>query len=99
MADVKDYPSFVPWCSGARIQREDQREIIADLEIGFGRQLVEPAEHAFEHGYRDDHTERLAAYWAEALGGPTLYSNAYGSETSGSRDTRNLQVSGQRSAA
>jgi len=36
VADVKDYPSFVPWCSGARIHREDQREIIADLEIGFG---------------------------------------------------------------
>jgi coenzyme Q-binding protein COQ10 len=36
VADVKDYPSFIPWCSGARIQREDQREIIADLVIGFG---------------------------------------------------------------
>ena len=36
VADVKDYPSFVPWCSGTRIHREDQREIIADLEIGFG---------------------------------------------------------------
>ena len=27
---------FVPWCSGARIHREDEREIIADLVIGFG---------------------------------------------------------------
>ena len=36
VADVKDYPSFVPWCSGARIHREDPLEIIADLEIGFG---------------------------------------------------------------
>lgn len=36
VADVKDYPSFVPWCSAARIHREDQREIIADLVIGFG---------------------------------------------------------------
>lgn len=36
VADVKDYPSFVPWCSGARIRREDQQEIIADLVIGFG---------------------------------------------------------------
>jgi coenzyme Q-binding protein COQ10 len=24
VADVKDYPLFVPWCSGARIRREDQ---------------------------------------------------------------------------
>jgi coenzyme Q-binding protein COQ10 len=36
VAGVKDYPSFVPWCTGARIHREDQREIIADLDIGFG---------------------------------------------------------------
>jgi coenzyme Q-binding protein COQ10 len=36
VADVKDYPLFVPWCGGARIQREDQREIIAELVIGFG---------------------------------------------------------------
>jgi hemoglobin len=28
------------------------------------------------------HSERLAAYWAEALGGPTTYSDAYGDETS-----------------
>ena len=36
VADVKDYPSFVPWCSAARIRSEDPQEIIADLEIGFG---------------------------------------------------------------
>ena len=36
VADVKDYPSFVPWCSGARVLREDPKEIIADLIIGFG---------------------------------------------------------------
>jgi hemoglobin len=38
--------------------------------------------HAFSHGFRPDHTERLAAYWAEALGGPTRYSDRYGDETS-----------------
>jgi ribosome-associated toxin RatA of RatAB toxin-antitoxin module len=32
--DVKDYPSFVPWCNGAHVRREDQRKIIADLIIG-----------------------------------------------------------------
>jgi len=30
----------------------------------------EVVSHAFSHGYRPDHTERLAAYWGEALGGP-----------------------------
>jgi hemoglobin len=38
--------------------------------------------HAFSHGYRPDHSERLAAYWAEALGGPPMYSRRYGDETS-----------------
>jgi hemoglobin len=38
--------------------------------------------HAFRHGVRPDHTRRLAAYWAEALGGPTSYSGNFGDETS-----------------
>ena len=38
--------------------------------------------HAFSHGFHPQHTERLAAYWAEALGGPSLYSESYGDETS-----------------
>jgi hemoglobin len=42
----------------------------------------EEVSHAFSHGYRPDHSERLAAYWAEALGGPLLYSPRYGGETS-----------------
>jgi hemoglobin len=42
----------------------------------------EVVSHAFNHGYHPQHTERLAAYWAEALGGPTTYSNRYGDETS-----------------
>jgi hemoglobin len=38
--------------------------------------------HAFSHGFHPRHTERLTAYWAEALGGPTTYSDTYGDETS-----------------
>jgi hemoglobin len=37
--------------------------------------------HAFSHGYHPDHTRRLAAYWAEALGGPPAYSDHFGDET------------------
>ena len=36
VANVRDYPSFVPWCTGARIHRDSPQEIIAELEIGFG---------------------------------------------------------------
>lgn len=38
--------------------------------------------HAFSHGFHPQHTERLAAYWAEALAGPAAYSGSYGDETS-----------------
>src|SRR3954466_2567905 len=38
--------------------------------------------HAFSHGFHPQHTERLAAYWAEALGGPPVYTGSYGDETS-----------------
>ena len=37
--------------------------------------------HAFSHGFHRQHVERLAAYWAEALGGPRTYSESYGDET------------------
>jgi hemoglobin len=47
------------------------RRVMADEEVG----------HAFSHGFRPDHVERLAAYWAEALGGPSRYSESYGDET------------------
>lgn len=42
----------------------------------------EVVSHAFSHGFHPDHSRRLAAYWAEALGGPPDYSGAYGDETS-----------------
>ena len=42
----------------------------------------EVVSHAFSHGFHPQHTERLAAYWAEALGGPPMYSDRYGDETS-----------------
>jgi hemoglobin len=42
----------------------------------------EVVSHAFSHGFRPDHSQRLAAYWVEALGGPATYSKDYGDETS-----------------
>jgi hemoglobin len=42
----------------------------------------EMVSHAFSHGFHPQHSERLAAYWAEVLGGPTTYSDIYGDETS-----------------
>lgn len=44
------------------------------------RALQDPVvSHAFSHpGQHPQHVERLAAYWAEMLGGPTLYSDTIG---------------------
>jgi hemoglobin len=42
----------------------------------------EEVSHAFSHGYHPQHSERLAAYWAEALGGPPAYSGGLGDESS-----------------
>jgi hemoglobin len=46
------------------------------------RCLADPiVSHAFSHGYHPDHTARLAAYWAEALGGPQTYTRSVASES------------------
>ena len=46
------------------------------------RCLADPiVSHAFSHGYHPQHTERLAAYWAEALGGPPAYTSSLGDES------------------
>ena len=42
----------------------------------------EVVSHAFSHGFHPQHTDRLAAYWAEALGGPDGYTETFGDETS-----------------
>ena len=42
----------------------------------------EVVSHAFSHGFHPEHSERLAAYWAEALGGPAGYSGRCGDQTS-----------------
>jgi hemoglobin len=54
-----------------RLARAWHARVMADEEVS----------HAFSHGYHPQHTERLAAYWAEALGGPDRYSQHFGDET------------------
>ncbi|KGN36689.1 group II truncated hemoglobin [Knoellia subterranea] len=46
------------------------------------RVMADPVvSHAFSHGFRADHTERLAAYLGEALGGPQTYTKSMGTES------------------
>jgi len=45
------------------------------------RCLADPVmSHPFSHGGHPEHLERLAAYWAEALGGPPAYTGGLGDE-------------------
>jgi hemoglobin len=37
--------------------------------------------HPFSQGVNPDHIERLAAYWAEVFGGPALYSESHGGQS------------------
>ena len=52
------------------------------LAMAWHRRVLadEVVSHAFSHGFHPEHIERLAAYWAEALGGPTFYSDGYGGD-------------------
>ena len=36
VADVSQYPRFLPWCAAARIRSQSATEMVADLTIGFG---------------------------------------------------------------
>ncbi len=50
------------------------------------RCLADPVvSHAFSHGYHPQHSERLAAYWAEALGGPPVFTGTISDETTVTR--------------
>jgi hemoglobin len=68
------------------------------------RCLQEPVvSHAFSHpGQHPQHLERLAAYWAETLGGPSLYSETMGDHShalrlhSGHGDHEDMDTRAQR---
>jgi len=65
------YEAAGGWGAVLRLAEAWHERVLAD----------EIVSHAFRHGFEPNHTERLAAYWAEALGGPTTYSDRYGNES------------------
>ena len=36
VADVGKYPQFLPWCVGSRVRSHTDKDLVADLTIGFG---------------------------------------------------------------
>src|SRR5262249_2657751 len=59
------------------------RKAFLDLAHAWhARCLADPVvSHAFSHGYHPQHVERLASYWAEALGGSSDYTDSIGNES------------------
>ncbi len=55
VADVAKYPSFLPWCVGARIRSHVGNELVADLTIGFGP-------------FRESFTSRVTLFPQDATG-------------------------------
>lgn len=37
VADVRSYPQFLPWIIATRIRRDDEREMVADVLVGFDK--------------------------------------------------------------
>jgi len=59
VADVGKYPSFLPWCAGARIRSHVGNDLVADLTIGFGP-------------FRESFTSRVTLFPPDATGGCSI---------------------------
>ena len=75
VADVADYPKFLPWTAAARIRsvedRGDHREMLADLVISFkvfresfgSRVLLWDADRRIETAYLDGPFKHMESVW------------------------------------
>jgi coenzyme Q-binding protein COQ10 len=67
VADVRRYPEFLPWCVAARIVSHSEKELVADLTIGF---------KLFRESFRSHVTlERPDHIHVRYLNGPFRYLN------------------------
>jgi hemoglobin len=68
------------------------RQAFLDLAHAWhARCLADPiVSHAFSHGYHPQHSERLGAYWAEALGGPPDYTECHKGNRAGPAERDDL---------
>jgi hemoglobin len=65
---------------GSVFEAAGGQQAILDLARAWHRRCMEDpvVSHAFSHGTHPQHVDRLAAYWAEALGGPAGYAGTFG---------------------
>src|ERR1019366_820490 len=67
VADVGQYPKFLPWCIGARVRSRSETGLIADLTIGFG-----PFRESFTSRVTLDRPQRILVRYEN---GPFRYLN------------------------
>ena len=67
VADVAKYPQFLPWCVGARVRSKTEKEVVADLTIGYG-----PFRESFTSRVNLKHPERIDVRYEK---GPFKYLN------------------------
>ncbi len=67
VADVGQYPRFLPWCIGARVRSRTETELVADLTIGFG-----PFRESFTSRVTLDHPHKIRVRYEN---GPFRYLN------------------------
>ena len=67
VADVGKYPQFLPWCIAARVRSRTERELVADLTIGFG-----PFRETFASRVTLDRPQRVKVRYEK---GPFRYLN------------------------
>ena len=65
--DVAKYPLFLPWCVAARIRSRTERELVADLTIGYG-----PFRESFTSKVTPSHPGRIDVQYEK---GPFKYLN------------------------
>lgn len=81
VADVGQYPAFLPWCVGATVKSRTATDLTADLVIGFG-----PFREGFTSHVELDRPHRLVVRYEK---GPFRYLN---NQWSFSSDPRGCQV-------
>jgi len=71
VANVQDYPQFLPWCMGARIRERGENFLVADLIIGFkmfrerftSRVKLDPTKQRIDVAYTDGPFKYLRNHW------------------------------------
>jgi coenzyme Q-binding protein COQ10 len=71
VADVERYPEFLPWVAALRVLSRDEKELIAEMAVGYGpfrerytsRVTLDPAAHVIDVVEIEGPFRRLENHW------------------------------------